>query len=882
MSDEFSHIGVARKSGRYPWGSGKDPYQSSRDFLAYEEQLRKSGLSEVEVAKSLGMNTRELRSYKSIIKNKVRQEQATEALRLRDKQYSYDAISKKMGIPTTTVRDLLNPVVKERMVILDTTTDVLRDNVDKHKYVDVGRGVESYLGVSDTKLKAAVMKLQEEGYNVYKFQETQVGTGKNTTFKVLTDKGITYRDVFQNKDKIRTIENRSEDGGRSFLGVKDPVRVNAKRVEVVFAEEGGADMDGVIELRRGVKDLDLGNSRYAQVRIAVEGERYLKGMAIYSDGLPDGVDIRFNTNKSRSTTDKLGAMKKMTDDPDNPFGSTIRPQSEYEDRGKKKLSALNVVNEEGHWGDWSNKLSSQMLSKQSPQLAKQQLDLTYQLKKDEFDEIMSLTNPTLKKKLLESFADDVDASAVHLKAAALPRTKQKVILPVKSLAENEVYAPDYNNGEIVALVRHPHGGKFEIPELKVNNRNREARSFLPNDTKDAIGINPKVAEQLSGADFDGDTVLVIPNGNRKIKAESRLRQLKDFDPKQTYKGYEGMKVITDARMQKEMGNISNLITDMTIKGATNNEIASAVKHSMVVIDSVKHELNIKQSEIDNMIPYLKEKYQGRGETGRLRGASTLVSRASSEERVPDRRPSWVSEGGPINPKTGEKNYTPTGETYVDKNGKVVPRQIKSTKMAETKDAYTLSSGSRVESIYADHANKLKGLANESRKAMLKVPKLETNPSAKKLYSSEVTSLDSKLGIALRNAPRERQAQLMANQVFKDKLKSKPDMDNDEKKKVKNQALVEARLRSGAKKEMIDISDREWTAIQEGAVSDRKLKSILDNTDLDKVKERATPRSTTLMTPSKLSRARSLVASGYTTSEIADILGVSTSTLSKSL
>lgn len=65
----------------------------------------------------------------------------------------------------------------------------------------------------------------------------------------------------------------------------------------------GVEKDGTVEIRRGVKDLDLGESHYAQVRILVDNDKYIKGMAFYSDDLPDGVDVVFNTNK---TPDQAG------------------------------------------------------------------------------------------------------------------------------------------------------------------------------------------------------------------------------------------------------------------------------------------------------------------------------------------------------------------------------------------------------------------------------------------------------------------------------------------------------------------------------------------------------------------------------------------------
>ena len=43
-SDEefLEHYGMPRRSGRYPWGSGEDPYQHSRDFIGRVEEMRKN------------------------------------------------------------------------------------------------------------------------------------------------------------------------------------------------------------------------------------------------------------------------------------------------------------------------------------------------------------------------------------------------------------------------------------------------------------------------------------------------------------------------------------------------------------------------------------------------------------------------------------------------------------------------------------------------------------------------------------------------------------------------------------------------------------------------------------------------------------------------
>ena len=894
--DYIAHIGTPRHSGRYPWGSGDNPYQRNKSLLAYADDLKKKGMTEKQIADGMGMTTTQLRALKAIAKAQVRAEDQAQAKRYHDKGMSNVAIGERMGINESSVRALLNPATQDKLDVLETTANMLKDQVAAKDMIQIGVGVENQLGISPTKLSTAVAMLKEEGYRVDTVKVQQLGTGKFTEVKVLSKPGTEYKDIIQNKDKIRLIEEYSEDGGRTYTKLEPPVKVNPKRIEVRFKEDGGDTMDGVIELRRGVDDISLGGSRYAQVRIAVEGDKYLKGMAMYSDDLPDGVDIRFNTNKSSAKTDKLGAMKDMKSEESNAtvFGSIVR-QRHYTEGGKKKLSALNIVGtedpdgvkrpgEEGAWYEWSRNLSSQMMSKQPPSLAKQQLDLAYQSKRDTFEEINALTNPAVKKRLLKSFADDADAAAVHLKAAGLPRTRNHVLLPINSLKDTEIYAPQYKNGEKVVLIRHPHGGRFEIPELTVNNRNKDANRLIQN-AKDAVGINSRVAARLSGADFDGDTALVIPNNRGQVKTKSPLAGLKDFDPQAAYPRYDGMKLLDNRTKQRLMGDVSNLITDMTIRGANDNELAAAVRHSMVVIDAEKHKLNYKQSHQDNGIAALKKKYQGKnGQPGKSNsGASTVISSASSRIDVPDRKPRSAKNGGPIDPATGRKMYEPTtNATYVNKAGKTVTRKISSTKMAETDDAFTLSSGTPMEAVYATHANRLKALANEARKTDYHTKGTPYSPSAKAAYSYEVDTLRAKLNTALQNSPRERQAQLVGGAIVSAKRKADPNMDGDTLKKVKAQALNDARARVGASKQKITLTPAEWNAVQAGAISNNMLTRILENADLDQIKQLATPRTATVMLPAKVARAKAMMAAGYTQAEVAEQLGVPTSTLNSAL
>ena len=877
MTDELYHYGIKRRSGRYPWGSGAKKSRNASDFLSTVDVLEKDGFNEKQIAEYFGLQTKQLRAYKSNAHNEVRAAKAAMALRLKDKGYSNSEIGRRMGINESSVRSLLDPAISMRKNASTNTAEMLEKEIASKKYIDVGGGVENQIGVSRNTLDNAVEQLRAKGYTYHYLKVEQLGTGKFTSIKVLAAPDVTYKEVKDNQSKVTSPGFYSEDLGQTVVGIKPPSSISSKRILVNYGDQGRSDKDGVIELRRGVKDLDLGAARYAQVRVAVDGTHYLKGMAMYSDDIPKGYDVIFNTNKN-SSTPKMDVFKKMKDDPENPFGATIRQKTYIGKDGKEHLSALNIVNEEGDWNTWKKTLSSQMLSKQSTALAKKQLKLAYDIKKEEFDEICSLKNPVIKKTLLDKFADNCDSSAVHLKAAGLPRQASKVILPFPEMKDTEIYAPSYRNGEKVVLIRYPHGGTFEIPELIVNNKSNKKAKGLIGNAQDAVGINPRVAERLSGADFDGDTVLVIPVGKVKIKTSAPLKGLKNFDPKVAYPGYPGMPKPGEKGSgfdkQGKMGDISNLITDMTIKGAPADDIAAAVRHSMVVIDAEKHNLNWRQSYLDNGIANLKAKYQGASNAG----ASTLISRAKGDKRVPKRK-----DGYKVDPETGRKIFTETGETY-EKNGKQVVRLQKSSKMYETEDAYSLSSGTAMENTYADHANKLKALANSARKTSLTTKPIPYSPEAKAKHRQEVDSLNAKLNIALKNRPLERKAQLLANERVKLVRQNNPDMDKDDIKKLKNQALTQARLQTGASKKarLVDITDREWEAIQSGAISTNKLSQIIQNSDLDILKQRSMPRESRGISDAKRARAKMLESNGYTLAEIADSLGVSTSTISKVL
>ena len=992
MSDEefLEHYGMPRRSGRYPWGSGEDPYQHEPDFLSRVEQLKAKGWQETpeNIKKEFGLTTSQYRIEKSICNDERKALDIARAKSLKADGLSTSEIGRKMGVNESTVRGWFDQEQKARYNQSKATAEFLKKQVDQKRMIDVGKNTEFDLNVSREKLDTALYLLEREGYHVYGGRVPQP-TNKNqmTTLKVLAAPDVEHKDIFK-YDQIQTINDYiSRDGGDSYeKKYHYPASLDSKRVKVVLKDEigpdgfKGDDLDGVIQLRRGVKDLDLGNSRYAQVRILVDDNKYLKGMAVYSDNIPDGYDVVFNSNKKT----REDAFKSIKNDPDNPFGATIKPNTEggqywYDPKTGQhvssntkgaKLGLINKTREEGDWTEWKDSLPSQFLAKQSKTLAQKQLNLAKANKEAEYDEIMSLTNPTVKKYYLEKFANECDKAAVDLKAASLPGQKTHVILPINTLKETEVYAPQYKDGIKVALVRYPHGGTFEIPILTVNNKDKAASKIIGKDAIDAVGINKKVADRLSGADYDGDFVVVIPThdpkGKVKITSTPELPGLKGFDTKlykydevrtdkngkeHYYRNGKEFPIMKNTNTQ--MGIVSNLITDMTIQGASNDELARAVRHSMVVIDAEKHKLDYKQSYVENNISQLQRKYQPKfdsdGNVIRGGGASTIFSRAKGQSLVEKRKgqakinikgKSWYDPSKPegsliytraddkdlyyaqdkYDKKTGirtlytvdgkqikynvtsnedSKKYSPvmrkdnkTGEVYFTNSDgsikyKTKARTIASTNMAETDDAMTLISSYRhpKEIVYAEYANSMKALANKARKSMVYTGNLKYDPNAKKIYAKEVSELEAALNNALKNSVKERTATRFAASEINERKRTQPDLKNEDIRKLSQRSMSKYREQVGAatrRERNITITDRQWEAIQAGAISENKLKTILANSDPDSLRQKAMPRKTSGLTNAQISRIRAMNNSNFTINQIAEKMNVSPSVVSKYL
>lgn len=902
-SNILEHYGTKRHSGRYPWGSGDNPYQHSGDFLSRVEELKKKGLSEKEILETINdslpdeykMGLTEFRTARQKAGHDRKALEYDQIRALKDDGLGWKEIGDKLGMSESSVRSKYNNAIGEKASQAEKIAATLKEEVDKKGMIDISEGANQVLGVSESKLDEAAYILEAEyGYQRYGVgirQPTNVRQQTNIT--VLAKPEFDQKYAYQHQDQIDSLgDYHSDDGGETFTKLQRPSSLDSSRVAIRYGDEGGLDKDGVMEIRRGVPDLDLGKSHYAQVRILVDGDHYLKGMAVYSDDLPDGVDVMFNTNKP-SGTPKMKVLKEAKADPDNPFGAAIKAngQSMYigED-GKEHLSPINKLKEEGDWDTMSRNVSSQFLSKQPKKLIENQLNLTVADYKAQYDEIMRYDNPTVKKKLLNDFADTVEGTSMTLKASAFPGQSTKVILPINKIKETEAYCPTYENGTRLALIRYPHAGTFEIPIVTVNNKNVSGKRNL-GAIQDAIGINAKVAERLSGADFDGDTVMAIPVTDKvNIKSTCALKALEGFDPKTAYAVPEGnpnnVRLMKKEEKQREMGVISNLITDMTLRGADEDELARAVKHSMVVIDAEKHKLDYKRSERENGIPELKQKWQIRvDEEGATHygGASTLLSRRKQTVRVPERRGSVR-----VDKETGEYIYKESGRTFTDpKTGKERKAEDTVSLISETKDARTLSSGTIQENLYADFSNKLKAMANQARKEAANMKGIQRNPEAAKTYAPEVASLKEKYNNMVANKPKERKAMLIANANIKAKIQEQgldPTIDKKEIKKISSVEMQRARDSVGAsgRKSKVTFTDREWEAVQAGAISDNMLTKFLNSSDSDEIVKRAMPKNVTVMTSAKMSKANAMLRSGYSYAEIAKACGVPESTVYSAL
>ena len=963
--DILIHDGVAhdenppgRGSGRYPWGSGDKPFQHPRDFLQRTSALRAMGMSEKDVASAVGIFSRDsrrqyegspkrLRTTERIARHEEKLELIRDAKALADQGVKSTQGARILGLPNeSSFRALLKDGTdRKAREARETADDLLKIMEAKGKGLQVGEGVAQNLGITQDRLDEALELLYFDGYEIWNGRVPQPNNPDHqTTVKILYPPGTPNSAPYDYNSHTSIMDQYfAPDGKHIEEGFQYPASMDSKRLMVRWPDEGGADKDGLVELRPGVKDLYLGDGvHYSQVRILVDGTHFIKGMAAYGDpkDFPDGVDVIFNTTKAKGTpvmspnkddTQVLKPIKK--DDPTNPFNSAIKEhggQSYWEDdKGEKHLSLINKRADEGDWGDWSKSWPSQFLAKQPKPFVDRQLAASKKEQREELDKILSLTNDTLKKKLLEDYADATDTKAVKLKAVAVKDSMYQVLLPVPSLADDEIYAPNYTHGETVSLVRFPHAGQFEIATLRVNNDNPEGNRLITKNAKDAIGVNKATLNKLSGADTDGDTALVIPHRNGVVvSSRDALPGLKTFDMELEYGDHPGNTHLKEQYKQKQMGIVSNLLFDMNQFGASDEEVERATKYSMVIIDAVKHKYDWKQCYKDNDIDGLKKRWQKQtDENGRVHyGAATLLTKAKSPITLPGRFKDgqWYTdpETGKttlrtIDPETGKKLQTFESTEYTvyqdpitkerlfksDTPGmlwnkdhdKMIPESIakvstrfkpyKYPAMKLTDDAMTLVSDRRtpIELAYADYANYLKGLANEARKATLSLKPMRYNPDAARVYKTEVESLKKKYLEFEKRKPLELDANVQANSMIKGWDQENPHASSEERSKAKQKILNLCRRMRGLTSYKIDITPKEWEAIQAGAIGSSTFRKLLQKVDSSIIMEYAMPSTHSKLTPTQIGRIKSMAADPKNTNAmIAEALGINVSTVIKYL
>ena len=213
---ELYHYGMPRRSGRYPWGSGDDPYQHSGDFISRVQELRKQGMSEAEIAKAVGLeNTTQLRTHYSNAINQRRSDQIARVRSMLADGKSQAEVAREIGINESTLRSLLNERSAARTNAAQNTADFLRQQIKEKGLIDVGTGVERELGISREKLNQALQILQDEGYSVYGGGVPQVtNPGKQTNIKVLCPPGTEHKEIydFENVHTITDYKMRVEIG----------------------------------------------------------------------------------------------------------------------------------------------------------------------------------------------------------------------------------------------------------------------------------------------------------------------------------------------------------------------------------------------------------------------------------------------------------------------------------------------------------------------------------------------------------------------------------------------------------------------------------------------------------------------------------------------
>ncbi|MBQ0118028.1 MAG: hypothetical protein KBS98_09000, partial [Flavobacterium sp.] len=212
----LAHEGVGHleggNSGRFPWGSGENPYQHQPHALVtFDEKMKKAGLTERQIIdawngehvddKSLQFTTTEYRTALSVYKSRYKQQLQKSAKYLHDVEHRGPTeIARMLGLPNeSSARSLLEEQHQANVNKADATAEILKKRLEETGgYLMVGKGVEHELGITKNKLDNALFILEQDGYPHYDRRIDQV-TNKSgkTTIRLLCPPGTEYKDLYK-------------------------------------------------------------------------------------------------------------------------------------------------------------------------------------------------------------------------------------------------------------------------------------------------------------------------------------------------------------------------------------------------------------------------------------------------------------------------------------------------------------------------------------------------------------------------------------------------------------------------------------------------------------------------------------------------------------
>ena len=244
----------------------KNHFQSQGFVLISIPDIREEGRTETQIANELGLTTTQLRNAITYARKEEREYNREQVAGMKEAGLSNVEIGQRLGISEGTVRNYISDNKSSKATSeqqLDNIEKALSDSLKQTGHLDVGVGVERQLGVSRTKFNAVVNQMVENGdLYIHNIQIQRLNDPtKYTIVKVLSTEPD-YLKVLKDSTNIGNLEYFSDDKAlESAKRFETPQMVDLNRIKIRYQEDGGADLDGLIEIRKGTEDLDLGNSQ---------------------------------------------------------------------------------------------------------------------------------------------------------------------------------------------------------------------------------------------------------------------------------------------------------------------------------------------------------------------------------------------------------------------------------------------------------------------------------------------------------------------------------------------------------------------------------------------------------------------------------------------